>query len=98
MSRPLPAATCSFFCRSAAREGFTIDSYDDNAVGVLSKGADRREWMKKVTLRPHVVFSGDTRPTAAKIDALHHESHVACYIANSVKTDIVVDAESTGLR
>jgi organic hydroperoxide reductase OsmC/OhrA len=87
-----------FFLSFAARQGFTIDSYDDNAVGVLSKGADGREWMTKVTLRPHVVFSGDTRPTEAEIDALHHEAHAACYIANSVKTDIVVDAESTGLR
>jgi organic hydroperoxide reductase OsmC/OhrA len=87
-----------FFLWFAARQGFTIDRYDDNAVGVLSKGADGREWMTKVTLRPHIVFSGEQRPTAAEVDALHHESHAACYIANSVKTEIVVDGESAGLR
>jgi organic hydroperoxide reductase OsmC/OhrA len=42
----------------------------------------------RVTLRPHVVFSGDRAPTRGEIDDLHHKAHDHCFIANSVKSEI----------
>jgi organic hydroperoxide reductase OsmC/OhrA len=87
-----------FFLAFAAKQGFEITTYEDGAVGVMSKTGDGREWMTKVTLRPHVAFSGDKRPTADEVDALHHQAHAACYIANSVKTEVVVEGEAEGLR
>jgi organic hydroperoxide reductase OsmC/OhrA len=48
-----------FFLSFAAKRGFIIDKCDDSAVGVLGKTTDGREWMPKVTLRPHVDFSDD---------------------------------------
>ena len=45
-----------------------------------------------VALRPAVVFSGETRPDAAAIDALHHRAHEACYIANSIRADVTIEA------
>jgi organic hydroperoxide reductase OsmC/OhrA len=86
-----------FFLAFAARKGFTVNSYTDAAIGTLSKGAEGREWMSRVTLRPHVVFEGDKRPAAADVDALHHQAHEACYIANSVKSEVAVEARSDGL-
>jgi organic hydroperoxide reductase OsmC/OhrA len=86
-----------FFLYFAARGGFVVASYDDRAVGTLTKTDEGREWINKVTLRPHVVFEGDKRPTAVEVDALHHRSHEACYIANSVKTEIVVDGDAEGI-
>jgi organic hydroperoxide reductase OsmC/OhrA len=50
-----------------------------------------------VTLRPQIVFEGDKRPTANELEALHHEAHVACYIANSVKTEILIEGDAEGL-
>jgi organic hydroperoxide reductase OsmC/OhrA len=44
--------------------------------------------MSVVTLKPDVAFSGDNLPTRAQIDAMHHEAHEECYIANSVKTEV----------
>jgi len=41
-----------------------------------------------VTLRPDVTFSGERLPTRADIDQLHHAAHDACFIANSVKSEI----------
>ena len=79
-----------FFLDFARRGGFRIDSYEDNAEGVLAKGADGRMAMTIVTLHPKVVFSGDKRPTQAELDDLHHRSHEACFIANSVKTEVRV--------
>jgi organic hydroperoxide reductase OsmC/OhrA len=87
-----------FFLDFAARGGFAVDRYDDRATGVMSKAADGREWMTKITLKPHVIFAGDKRPTEADVDALHHEAHVECYLANSVKTEIVVEGRAEGLR
>jgi organic hydroperoxide reductase OsmC/OhrA len=87
-----------FFLGFAAKRGFAIRAYEDNAVGVMSQTGDGREWMTRVTLRPRVAFTGDKRPTAEEIDALHHQAHEACYIANSVKSDVVVEAQAEGLR
>jgi organic hydroperoxide reductase OsmC/OhrA len=53
--------------------------------------------MARVTLRPRIVFSGDKRPRRADVDALHHKAHEACYIANSVKSEVRVEASAEGL-
>jgi len=91
------AATCWFFLLFAARQGFTVASYTDQAAGVMTRRSDQREWISRVTLRPHVVFESDKRPAAADVDALHHAAHEACYIANSVRTEIAVEGRSDGL-
>src|SRR5947209_763301 len=86
-----------FFLSFAARKGFVVASYEDRASGVLAKTDEGREWISKVTLRPHIVFEGDKRPTAADLEALHHQSHAACYIANSVKTEVLIEGNAEGL-
>lgn len=78
-----------FFLNFAARAGFRIDSYDDAAVGEMAKNEAGRLYVAKVTLNPRIVFSGDKRPSEADIAALHHTSHEECFIANSVKTEVV---------
>ena len=80
-----------FFLDFARRAGFRIDSYEDNAEGVLGKDAEGRMAMTVVTLHPNVAFSGDKQPTQAQLDDLHHRSHEACFIANSVKTEVRVE-------
>lgn len=79
-----------FFLALAAKRGFVVDEYVDDAVGVLEKGADGKEWMTRVTLRPRVEFAGRT-PSGEELDALHHRAHELCYIANSVKTELTVE-------
>ncbi len=81
-----------FFLGLAAARTFVIDSYDDAAVGVMEKNENGKMWMSRVTLRPKIVFSGTSLPSTADINALHHDSHAQCYIANSVKTEIVIQA------
>jgi organic hydroperoxide reductase OsmC/OhrA len=77
-----------FFLALAARRGFCIDRYADAASGELERDGEGRMSMTVVTLRPGVDFSGDKQPRAEEIDRLHHEAHEACYIANSVKTEV----------
>ena len=77
-----------WFLDFASRAGWVVDHYHDAASGVLARGADGRLMMTVVTLRPAVRFAGDCQPDAAEFARLHHATHDACFIANSVKTDV----------
>jgi len=81
----------------AKRSGFVVDAYEDNAEGVMETGPDGRVWMARVTLKPYIVFSGAKRPRRVDVDALHHKAHDACYIANSVKSEVRVEGSEDGL-
>jgi len=76
-----------WFLDFARRAKVEVLSYEDNAEGLLEKTPDGRTWITKVTLRPKVEVSGD----AGDLDAIHHQAHEACFIANSVKTEITVE-------
>ena len=80
-----------FFLSIAAKKQFVVDEYVDNAVGVLAKGADGTMFMTRVTLRPRVRFSGVNQPTLEQLDAMHRRSHEQCFIANSVKTEVITE-------
>ncbi len=78
------------FVYLASKQGFQIDSYEDAAVGALVKNEKGAMWMSTVTLNPKIVFSGDKLPSPGDLERLHHVAHEQCYIANSVKTEVVV--------
>ena len=80
-----------FFVDFARRAGIVVDSYVDEAEGVLDKRAAGKMAMTRVTLHPRVEFSGANPPTAAEIADLHHRAHDACFIANSVTTEVTVE-------
>jgi len=74
----------------AAKGGFAVASYRDEAVGVMTKTSAGVAWISKVTLVPNITYAGDKQPTADELAKLHHAAHEGCFIANSVKTEIVV--------
>jgi organic hydroperoxide reductase OsmC/OhrA len=78
-----------FFLYFAARRGWVVDSYVDKAVAILDK-ANGREVVTKVILRPETLFAGDA-PSRADLVAVHHQAHEECFLANSVKSEIVVE-------
>lgn len=77
-----------WFLSLAAEQGWCVDRYQDAARGVMQKDAEGHMAITRVTLRPEVRFSGAALPTRAQIDALHHEAHARCFIANSVKSEV----------
>jgi organic hydroperoxide reductase OsmC/OhrA len=77
-----------WFLSIAAKRGFVVDKYRDEAVGVMAKDPSGKLAMTRVTLRPDVHFGGDRRPSADDVAAMHHEAHEQCFIARSVKTDV----------
>ena len=78
------------FLYLAYRQGFVIDAYDDEAVGIMTKNERGKLFVSKVTLGPRIAFSGARRPSAAELAQLHHHAHEECYIANSVLTEVAV--------
>lgn len=79
-----------WFLHLANRKKFVVERYVDEASGVLGKNAEGRDAMTRVTLRPAVAFSGPP-PTPEEFAQLHEKTHERCFIANSVKTEIVLE-------
>jgi organic hydroperoxide reductase OsmC/OhrA len=78
------------FLDLARRAGFVIESYEDDAVGLLEEIAPQRRGITAVTLRPRIAWRG-APPDPAKLDDLHHQAHDTCFIANSVTTKVTVE-------
>lgn len=77
-----------WFLSIAAKHGYVVDTYRDEAVGVMGKDSSGKMAMTLVTLRPKTGFSGPQRPTVDTLASMHHEAHDKCYIANSVRTEV----------
>jgi len=80
-----------WFLDLAARRGYRIDRYVDHAVGTMGRNAAAKLAMTRVVLRPAVTFGPGPQPDAGILNALHHEAHAQCFIANSVTTDVVCE-------
>ncbi len=91
----LVAATSSchmlFFLSLAARAGFTVESYADHAYGVMERSEDGRTAFTRIVLRPDIAYAG-AAPDAAQLARLHEQAHAQCYIANSLKAQVTVEA------
>jgi organic hydroperoxide reductase OsmC/OhrA len=80
------------FLAIAAKKKFVVDSYSDHAVGFLEKNPKGKLAITRVILHPQVVFGGGTPPTPEQIAGFHEHAHSECFIANSVTTEVTVDA------
>jgi organic hydroperoxide reductase OsmC/OhrA len=78
------------FVDIARRAGLVIDSYEDEAVGIMERVGAGKMAITKVTLKPRIAFGGQV-PGKGNLDAMHHQAHEACFIANSVKTEITIE-------
>jgi organic hydroperoxide reductase OsmC/OhrA len=74
----------------ASRKGFEVSSYEDDAVGVLTKNERGIPWVSAVTLNPRITYGGSKKPTPEEQSEMHHAAHEGCFIANSVKTEVNV--------
>ena len=83
------------FIDLARRAGYLVASYEDMAEGTMARLERGRWWVDRVTLRPRVAFSGERAPGTDEFRALHEKAHQLCFIANSVRTEIAIEAEQT---
>ncbi len=78
-----------WFLSVAAKGKFIVDTYEDQAEGVMGRNVQGKLAMTRVTLHPLVLFSGPNLPDKAQVVALHHRAHAECFIASSVLTEVV---------
>jgi organic hydroperoxide reductase OsmC/OhrA len=81
-----------WFLSIAAQRGFPVETYRDEAVGVMGRDVSGKPAITKVTLHPQEVFAADTQLSPSEFEAMQHEAHEQCFIARSVKTDVVCQA------
>jgi organic hydroperoxide reductase OsmC/OhrA len=80
-----------WFLWIAAKRGYRVDAYADDAEGFLEKDAAGHVSMTRVVLRPRIAFAEGHGPSTADITAMHDEAHHLCNIANSVRTAITIE-------
>ncbi len=76
-----------WFLDYARRAGVGVRAYRDAPFGEMAKNAEGRTAVVAVTLRPEVDCDADR----ATLEDLHHKAHEACFIANSVTSDVRVE-------
>jgi organic hydroperoxide reductase OsmC/OhrA len=85
-----------FFLALASKAGLVVERYEDAAEGVMAKNEHGRVAVTKVTLRPVVTIQSPL-PTVEQFAALHHAAHEECFIANSVRSEVVCEPKMVGV-
>lgn len=80
-----------FFLYYAARFGAVVNRYEDHATGTLARNEQKKMWMSRVELNPRIEWGAGKVPNAEELKTLHHQAHEDCFIANSVKTEVIVN-------
>lgn len=79
-----------FFLSLAAKKNFVIDEYEDNPEALMGRNENGKIAVLTLTLRPKIKFVGNIRPDEKTIHSLHELAHSECFLANSVKTGIII--------
>ncbi|MFL5578559.1 MAG: OsmC family protein [Gemmatimonadaceae bacterium] len=85
------------FLYLAAKRGVVVERYDDAAEGEMTENEQGRLAITRVVLRPRVTYAPHAPADAAAEASLHHEAHEQCYIANSVRTEVVIEPRTRGV-
>ncbi len=80
------------FLAVAAKRGYTVLRYRDRITGTLGKNADGRMAIVQCVLHPQIEFGGDNLPDAETMAKLHDSAHRNCFIANTLATDVRIEA------
>lgn len=75
----------------ACQRGFQVESYDDEAIGTMTRNELGVPWVSLITLHPRIIYGGNRFPAPAEEEQLHHLAHEQCFIANSIKSTVVVE-------
>jgi organic hydroperoxide reductase OsmC/OhrA len=80
-----------WFLAIAAKHGFCVESYRDEAVGAMGRNPRGKLCLTDVHLHPHVVFTAGQPPSDTSVREMHEEAHEECFLANSVTTRVAVE-------
>ena len=80
-----------WYLHLCADQGIVVESYVDQASGIMETAADGSGKFVRIVLRPAVVLNDKSKAAAAL--ALHKKAHQLCFLANSVNFDILIEPE-----
>ena len=80
--------TMSTFLSFGGRKGIPLKSYRSTAEGIL-ENTDGKYRFTKVTVKPHIVVEKSW--TKEQVEAVVHQAHENCLIANSVTSRVVIE-------
>lgn len=83
-----------WFLSIAAKNGFIVESYQDEARAVMEKNKNQQPAITRVTLRPEILYTGEKTPGRDEEKRMHEEAHKKCFIANSIRSEIVIEPVS----
>ena len=86
----MAAATCQLlsFLAVCARARIDVVGYEDDAEGVMPED-ERPHRITRIVLRPRIEVAGEA--SEERLHKLAQLAHRECYIANSLKTEVVVE-------
>jgi organic hydroperoxide reductase OsmC/OhrA len=86
----MAAASCQLlsFLAVCARARIDVVGYEDDAEGVMPED-EKPVRITRIVLRPRVEIAGEA--SEARLHKLAQLAHRECYIANSLKTEVVVE-------
>lgn len=80
-----------WFLHVACDAGFLVESYQDEAAGLMTKNDRGILWISQIILRPQILWGGEKYPSPHEVNHLHHLAHDQCFIASSIKTEVRVE-------
>jgi organic hydroperoxide reductase OsmC/OhrA len=86
------ASSCHmlWFLHMARDAGLEVGSYRDAARGTVGKDDRGKVAITRIALKPEIEFVGRV-PDAAELERLHHQAHEHCFIANTLRCEVVVE-------
>ncbi len=87
------ASSCHmlWFLHIARDAGHEVRSYRDSASGRMAPDGRGRMAFSRITLRPLIEFAG-APPSQEALARLHHDAHERCFVAASLRCEIVVES------
>ncbi|MFG1222547.1 OsmC family protein [Xanthobacter wiegelii] len=95
LAASLSACHMLFVLDFARKAGFRIDVYEDKVTAQFGKTEHGKTWISRIALNPAIVFSGEKTPTAEDVAALHDKAHDECFVANSLRSEVVITPSFT---
>jgi organic hydroperoxide reductase OsmC/OhrA len=90
MAASLASCHMLTFLFLAARQGLTVDAYEDEAEALVGKNAEGRMAVTRIVLRPRATFAG-TAPGSDELKKLHDRAHRGCFVANSLACEVAIE-------
>lgn len=79
------------FLAVACKNGYIIDSYLDEAIGITNKNERGKISVTEITLHPKIKFGGSKLPDDDTVNKMREKAHENCFISNSINSHVNIE-------